>query len=125
MSRRDSEFDEERSIAAGYAMLQLSKALISQENHPDPAVRARAAKRIMRWQQVIMHTLQGTAEYGSRTPFPDIPTWVTPEVTTGGFATGNFLAGGELTEYECELALSIQESARASSGWTSIPALNG
>ncbi|MDP1051005.1 hypothetical protein, partial [Klebsiella quasipneumoniae] len=47
------------------------------------------------------------AEYGSRTPLAEIPDWVTLEVITGGFATGNLLASGELTDYERELAARV------------------
>ncbi len=92
---------------AGYAVFQLSKALIAHDHTPSPLARFNARRRISRWEQVIAHMLQGTAEYGSRTPLAEIPAWVTLEVITGGFATGNLLAGGELTDYERELAASI------------------
>lgn len=92
---------------AGYAVFQLSKALIAHDHTPGPLARFNARRRISRWEQVIAHMLQGTAEYGSRTPLAEIPAWVTLEVITGGFATGNLLAGGELTDYERELAASI------------------
>ncbi|MCU9948908.1 hypothetical protein [Pseudomonas sp. PDM13] len=108
MSRQDTESDGTLGIGAGYAIFQLSKALIAQDNSLSEEARANAAERIMRWQQVIAHAVQGSAQYGSRTPFVDIPAWVTLEVSTGGFATGRLLAGGELTEYERELAASIR-----------------
>ena len=92
---------------AGYAVFQLSKALIAHDQNCGPLARFSTRRRISNWQQVITHMLQGTAEYGSRTPIAEIPHWVTPEVITGGFATGNLLAGGELTDYERELAASI------------------
>lgn len=50
---------------------------------------------------------QGTALYGSRAPLVDVPEWVTLEVGTGGFATGQYLAGGALTDYERWLVTSI------------------
>lgn len=107
MSRQDTESDGAPGIGAGYAVFQLSKALIAQDNSLSQEERASAAERIMRWQQVIAHAVQGTAQYGSRTPFADIPAWVTLDVSTGGFATGRLLSGGELTEHERELAASI------------------
>ena len=108
MSRRDTESDGTLGIGGGYAVFQLSKALIAQDNSLGQEARANAAERILRWQQVITHVLQGTAQYGSRTPFADLPAWVTLEVNTGGFVTGRLLAGGELTEYERELAASVR-----------------
>lgn len=92
---------------AGYAVFQLSKALLAHDLDCGPVARFNARRRISRWQQVIGNLLQGTVEYGSRTPIAEIPGWVTLEVVTGGFATGNLLAGGELTAYERELAASI------------------
>jgi hypothetical protein len=90
-----------------YAQFQLAKALNSSVQHPDPAVRARAEARSERWLQVLEHSLDGTAQYGSRTPFEDIPAWATLEVATGGFATGGLLAGGDLTDYERELTARV------------------
>ncbi len=107
MSTRDAESDGTPGIGAGYAMFQLSKALIAEDSDPDPQARARANERIARWQQVVAHAMLGTAQYGSRTPFADIPAWVTLDVATGGFATGGLLAGGALTEDERALAASI------------------
>ncbi|MDO9346165.1 MAG: hypothetical protein Q7T99_22105 [Pseudomonas sp.] len=92
---------------AGYAVFQLSKALLARGQTSGPLARFNARRRISQWQQVITHMLRGTAEYGSRTPLAEIPAWVTLEVITGGFATGKLLAGGELTDYERELAASI------------------
>jgi hypothetical protein len=107
MSTRDAESDGAPGIGAGYAMFQLSKALIAEESDPDPQARVRAGERIARWQQVVVHAMNGTAQYGSRMPFADVPAWATLEVATGGFATGHLLAGGETTEDERALAASI------------------
>lgn len=107
MSRHDAGKDGTHGIGVGHATFQLSKALIAQEHDSDPEARARADERVVRWQQVIAHMAQHTAQYGSRTPFADTPSWVTLEVATGGFATGRLLAGGEPGEYERELAASI------------------
>ncbi|WP_312496028.1 hypothetical protein [Pseudomonas cremoris] len=94
-------------MGAGYAVFQLSKALTAHDHTSSPLARFNARRRISHWQQVIAHMLQGTAEYGSRTPLAEIPDWVTLEVITGGFATGNLLASGELTDYERELAARV------------------
>ncbi|MBP5942850.1 MULTISPECIES: hypothetical protein [unclassified Pseudomonas] len=90
-------------INAGYAVFQLSRALTASDLNTE----AKTHERIERWQQVVEHMVQGTALYGSRTPLVDVPEWVTLEVVTGGFATGQYLAGGALTEYERRLAASI------------------
>ncbi|MGF6706008.1 hypothetical protein [Pseudomonas frederiksbergensis] len=90
-------------LNAGYAVFQLSQALTAPNHGDEP----QASKRIERWQQVVEHFLLGSALYGSRTPFADVPEWVTLEVTTGGFATGQHLAGGALTENERLLAATI------------------
>ncbi|WP_343738040.1 hypothetical protein [Achromobacter sp.] len=92
---------------SGYAAAMLAKAFLTHENHPNPAVRERAAVRVERWRQVLAHALDGSAHYGSATPLPGIPDWVTLDVATGGFATGDLLAGGPLTPYERELAASL------------------
>lgn len=94
-------------VGAAYAVGQWAKALYAHRNHPEPAVRARAAARVARWQQVLAQMREGTARYGSRTPLADIPVWVTLEVATGGFATGALLAGGALSEDEQRLAASL------------------
>ncbi|QXH53498.1 hypothetical protein KSS94_10445 [Pseudomonas fakonensis] len=107
MPREGSESDGTPGIGPGYAVWQLSKALSALDDNLSQQARAHAAERITRWQQVIAHALQGTAHYGSPTPFADVPAWVTLEVVTGGFATGRLLAGGALTEHERELAASI------------------
>ncbi len=94
-------------IGTDYAVFQLAKALTTRRTHGNRDVRIRASARIRRWLRVLGHALRGTARYGSRTPFDDLPAWVTLEVATGGFATGRLLAGGELTAYERQLAASI------------------
>jgi hypothetical protein len=53
-----------------------------------------------RWQQVLQGMRSGSLEVGSRRPIESVPVWATPEVVTGGFVTGNLLAGGPLCEHE-------------------------
>ncbi|WP_409319507.1 hypothetical protein [Pseudomonas sp. KCJK9016] len=103
MSRLEGESDALGGINAGYAHFQLSRALTALDNDASP----NALARIERWQKVLENLTHGRALYGSRTPFADLPEWITLEVATGGFATGNLLAGGELTVHERQLASSI------------------
>ncbi|MCH4897327.1 MULTISPECIES: hypothetical protein [Pseudomonas] len=103
MSRPEGESGAFGEINAGYAHFQLSRALTARDNDASP----KALARIERWQKVLENLMHGRTLYGSRTPFADLPEWITLEVATGGFATGNLLAGGELTAHERLLASSI------------------
>ncbi|MEN4922059.1 hypothetical protein ABE485_25565 [Achromobacter spanius] len=94
-------------VGSGYAAAMLAKAFFTYESHSDPAVRERAAARVSRWSQVLAQSLTGAAAYGSSTPLPGIPDWVTLDVATGGFATGALLAGGPLAAFERELAAGL------------------
>ena len=94
-------------VNPGYAEHQLAKALTTAEEHPDPTIRQRAEKRLRQWQMVFRNILSGHLAYGSRTPIPDAPTWATPEVVTGGFATGQLLASGPLRPHEVSLLESL------------------
>ncbi|BBH70906.1 hypothetical protein ACTI_75910 [Actinoplanes sp. OR16] len=85
-------------IGAGYPLGQLAKAAETATTHPDPATRERAEGRIARWQAVLHGMLDGELFIGSRTPVPELPAWVTPEVIHGGFATGRAAAGNPLLQ---------------------------
>lgn len=85
--------------SGAYPLDRLLAALQTQALDPDPDTRARAAARAQRWREVIHGIRAGRLEVGSRTP-TRAPAWVTLEVASGGFATGRFLAGGELLEHE-------------------------
>ena len=91
--------NESFSVNPAYAVGQLSRALRA-EGHSEAGVQARAAARIAKWQAVIDGLGNGLLEVGSRTPVAGMPAWVTLEVVTGGFATGQFAAGGVLMDYE-------------------------
>ncbi len=91
-----------------YALFQLAKALRSADAHADPESRDRAERKADKWVSVFTQMLDGSLRVGSRTPFDKIPPWVTLEVVTGGFATGNLLAGGPLREHEVALASSLR-----------------
>ena len=87
-------------VNPGYAAFQISRALITVEDHPDAATRERAQERMRTWETVLTKILTGTIEYGTRTPVGGTPAWVTLDVITGGFATGELSAGGPLQEHE-------------------------
>ncbi len=88
------------SVNPGYALFQLSKALTTSEQHEDAATRERAKARIAKWETVLGNILSGSVNFGSRVPVKDVPAWATLEVVTGGFATGQLLAGGILQPHE-------------------------
>ena len=91
---------ERPQVNPGYALFQLSKALTTQTQHADPATRERARRRAEDWTVVFTGILNGTLVVGSRTPVGGTPNWVTLRVLTGGFATGELLAGGPLQAHE-------------------------
>jgi hypothetical protein len=87
----------------GYACFQIAKALRTIESHADPATRERALQKIANWEAILNGMFGGTLEVGSRSPVAETPTWVTPEVVKGGFATGALLASGPLADHERRL----------------------
>lgn len=117
MSRDLPESEREISLNAGYALGQLSRAMSTAAEHPDPTVRQRASERTKRWEQVFRAMLTGSVSFGTRAPVQGIPEWVTLEVVQGGFATGNLLAGGPLQPFELDLLRKLDrkpdETARA------------
>ena len=87
-------------IGETYAQAQLARALLRQAENTDAVTLAQTTEKIQRWKNVLYNILHEQAAYGARAPFADVPVWVTPEVVTGGFATGNWLAGGDLQAHE-------------------------
>lgn len=87
-------------VGAGYAVGQLAQALTTAAEHVDAATRARAQQRVVKWEAVLRGLLDGTLAVGSRTPLAGVPNWVTLQVVTGGFATGELLAAGPLQPHE-------------------------
>ncbi|RKS08333.1 hypothetical protein DFP74_4029 [Nocardiopsis sp. Huas11] len=87
-----------------YARDRLARALVSALTHDDPHVREAAAQRADAWHSVVTGMADGTLEIGSRTPVRGLPTWVTPQVLHGGFATGTPAAAGPLRPHERDLA---------------------
>lgn len=103
-------------IGGGYPLFQLSKALATAARHPDPETRQRAQRRAENWAQVFEQLVNGDLKVGSRTPLAGTPAWVTLKVLTGGFASGELLAGGPLEPHEQglleKLAAASDENAR-------------
>lgn len=85
---------------AGYAAFQLAKALETSQTGGDAETQERASQRANKWKTVLENILFGRVKYGSKTPVKDMPSWVTLEVLTGGFATGELPAGGPLRAHE-------------------------
>jgi hypothetical protein len=67
----------------------------------------RAAKRVRQWTDVMHGMATGALNIGSRKPVEDFPVWVTPEVVSGGFASGQAAAGGPLKPHEAALAQQV------------------
>jgi hypothetical protein len=53
---------------------------------------------------VLENLVSGALRVGQRQPYADTPTWVTPEVVRGGFASGQHAAGGDWRAHEIALA---------------------
>lgn len=94
-------------VNIGYAWGQLMRARQTMAEHADADVRARAKETIAKWESVIAGMQAGTVDVGSRTP-TKAPAWVTLEVVTGGFATGDYSAGGPLRDHERMLAETLR-----------------
>lgn len=99
MTKRPHESDIQ-GVNPGYAVFQIAKVLTTSEEHKNADIRERAKEKISRWKTILTNILTGTVEYGSNTPVKQVPKWATLEVVTGGFATGELLAGGPLLDHE-------------------------
>jgi hypothetical protein len=98
-------------VNPGYGLFQIAKALATSKEHPDPATRSRAVGKIEKWLRVLSGMFGGQLDVGSRTPVAGAPPWVTLEVATGGFATGNKLANGPLQDHERTLLAHLKAPA--------------
>lgn len=106
--------------SSGYALGQLAKALLTPEEHRHPQTRRQPEAHLEQWLHVLQGTIDGTLDHGSRAPVSGVPAWATLEVVTGGFATGELLAGGPLLEHERKLLRQIgcpEENRRALNGY--------
>lgn len=105
MSQDDKRNDGgSAGVNPGYAQAQVAKALATAAQHADPLTRERALRRSQRWQNLLGTILGGTLAHGTRAPIAQVPVWATLDVLKGGFASGELLAGGELSLRERELA---------------------
>ncbi|MEV2245461.1 hypothetical protein [Streptomyces sp. NPDC049970] len=99
---------EQQPLAAlSYPEGQLAKAFVTALTHEDAGTRGRAEVRGQRWREVLAAMAAGRLSVGSRTPVAGLPSWVTPEVMRGGFATGTASAGGPLRPHETQAARSF------------------
>ena len=90
-------------INASYASLQIHRALQAMTEHNDKASLAQARKKVDKWNRIIGGLRSGKLQVGSRTPVKGMPAWLTLEVATGGFATGQLAASGEWLPFELNL----------------------
>ncbi|WP_374564114.1 hypothetical protein [Ideonella sp.] len=95
------EEDPPRSpqISIGYPAGQLARALARANESGDP----QALERVRRWTDALNNILSGHVVPGQRQAVGSLPTWVTLEVVTGGFATGHALSAGPLRAHERHL----------------------
>ena len=87
--------NERLSANPGYAADQMLRAFRALTGDPNQ----RAGQRAATWWSVLHGMMTGSVRIGSRAPIPDIPTWATPQVVTGGFATGRLMARGKSVKY--------------------------
>ncbi len=116
MSQRESHIPE---IGTAYATGQLVASLRAAASHTDPVLRAKAEARSQSWLSVLTNLASGALKIGQRAPYAGVPTWVTPEVVRGGFASGEHAAGGPLRPHEVDVAEMLGVATR------SRTALNG
>ncbi|MBW5486907.1 hypothetical protein GPJ59_35020, partial [Streptomyces bambusae] len=104
MTKQTAPHAQSVTVSPAYAAAQLARAMRTSASHADAGTRERAGSRIRQWQAVLSGIATGHLTVGSRTPVAGLPSWVTPEVVRGGFATGAPAAGGPLAGYEEEAA---------------------
>ncbi|WP_432277614.1 hypothetical protein [Kitasatospora brasiliensis] len=100
----DQQHPTGAGASTGYPQGRLARAFLTSLTHPDDETRRRAEARADRWRAVLAGTADGRLTIGSRTPVAGLPSWVTPEVLRGGFATTAASAEGPLQPYEREAA---------------------
>ncbi|HEX9060428.1 MAG TPA: hypothetical protein VF941_09635, partial [Clostridia bacterium] len=98
------KYDESQNVntGKGYVEYQFAKAFNRAISVQENETKSQALKKLRQWQEVLSGIDSGIIEVGSRTPV-NVPEWVTLEVVTGGFTTGEYLAGGEIQEFEIQL----------------------
>jgi hypothetical protein len=98
----------------GYATFQLAKALQAVQERDDDQ---KSIQRVAKWTMVLSNLCSGTVALGSRTPVDKTPAWATLEVITGGFATGQLLAGGAWQAHELRLLEDVPGVCNADGRW--------
>jgi hypothetical protein len=96
-----------------YVAGQLARNLRVAASEDEPSVRERAQGRAKKFLSVVENMLSGSLDVGQRQPYADTPTWVTPDVVRGGFATGQHAAGGEWRPHEIALAKRLNVESRS------------
>ena len=99
-----SKHDPTELLGSAYATGELAASLRAAATHTDPELRARAEARSKSWLSVLANLASGALQIGQRAPYAGVPTWVTPEVVRGGFASGEHAAGGAPRSDEIALA---------------------
>lgn len=99
MTRDEDAPSSPLRTGTAYPTSQLAQALVHAGSNDD----LQARERVRRWSEVLMGMLSGAVSHGQRQPVAKFPTWVTLEVVTGGFATGQALSAGPLLEHELHL----------------------
>ena len=87
------------------------------DSGPAQSAVARALAKVAAWRQALAGMASGDIQVGSRQALRDVPTWVTPAVLHGGFASGSLMAGGAVLPHEshwlAQLAAGEQPGATA------------
>lgn len=91
-------------VGVGYPQAQLATAFVTALTHEDADTRRRAENRLRHWDRVLRGMAAATLTIGSRAPVAGLPSWVTPQVVRGGFATGDAAAGGPMAAHEIAAA---------------------
>ncbi|WP_423163769.1 hypothetical protein [Stenotrophomonas maltophilia] len=104
---KDDERGASPTIGNGYIDAQMRKALLALKEASTRQQRQSAQARVDRWSRLLDGKAHNLLQHGSRTPIAGVPAWATPEVATGGFATGTLLAGGPPLDWEKYLAAQV------------------
>ncbi|MDH0863356.1 hypothetical protein [Mitsuaria sp. GD03876] len=91
-------------IGGSYLAGELARTLRAAAAHTEPSLRERAEARARRLLAALEQLVSGKARVGDRQPLEGNPTWITPEVVRGGFASGEDASGGEWLAHERDLA---------------------
>ena len=71
------------------------------------------AKKTSQWKTILSGIMTGDLKVGSREPVSGMPIWATPAVARGGFATGDYAAGGALLSHERTIADELEINSQS------------